>query len=156
VRDGDHRRFGDGGMAHQRVLQVDRADPLAAGLDEVLRPVGDAHVAVRVHARHVAGAKPAVLGKALGSVDAVIAAGDERALHLHFADRLAVPRRDALLAHDAQVDQGNRNAGGGLAAEDLVGLGERGFRVGDRADRRRFRHAPALVHLHAVLRIGTD
>ena len=37
-----------------------RADPLAAGLDDVLRAVGDAHVALGVDRHDVAGLEPAV------------------------------------------------------------------------------------------------
>jgi len=45
-------------MPHRRVLDVDRADPLAARLDDVLAAVGDLHVGVFVDGGHVAGGKP--------------------------------------------------------------------------------------------------
>ena len=38
---GDHRRLGHVRVRHQRVLELDRGDPLAAGLDDVLGAVGD-------------------------------------------------------------------------------------------------------------------
>src|SRR3954453_2974975 len=41
VGDRDHRGLGDRGMRHQRVLELDRRDPLAAGLDDVLRAILD-------------------------------------------------------------------------------------------------------------------
>ena len=61
--DRDHRGLLHRRVRHQQVLHVDRADPLAARLDQVLGAVGDAHVAVRVDRRHVAGAQPAVGGE---------------------------------------------------------------------------------------------
>ena len=45
VRDRDHGSLGDRRVRHERVLEVDGGDPLAAGLDHVLRAVLDHHVA---------------------------------------------------------------------------------------------------------------
>ena len=42
----DHARLQHGRVGHQRVLQLHRGDPLAAGLDDVLGPVGERQVAV--------------------------------------------------------------------------------------------------------------
>src|SRR5918992_3064302 len=42
----DHRGLGDRGVRDRDVLEVDRADPFAAGLDHVLRAVGDLDVAL--------------------------------------------------------------------------------------------------------------
>src|SRR6185369_3462073 len=58
VGDRDHRRLGDLRVRHQRVLEVDRRDPFAARLDQVLGAVGDADEAELVHRRDVAGAQP--------------------------------------------------------------------------------------------------
>ena len=55
---GDHRRLDDVRVGHQLVLQLDRGDPLAAGLDHVLGAVGDLHEALGVHRRDVARAQP--------------------------------------------------------------------------------------------------
>ena len=60
VRHRDHRGLGDVGMRHRGILEVDRADPLAARLDHVLAAVGDLQVAVGVDRRDVAGVEPAV------------------------------------------------------------------------------------------------
>ena len=54
----DHRDIGDGGMIHQRVLDLGGIDVLAAGDDHVLHPVVDEEEAVPEITR-VAGAKPA-------------------------------------------------------------------------------------------------
>ena len=83
-------------MRHQLVLQLDRRDPLAAGLDEVLRAVDEAHLAALVHRRHVARAQPAVVGEALGGARVVVVGrGDPVAAGLQLAARRAVARRRA-------------------------------------------------------------
>jgi hypothetical protein len=61
VRHADAGRLQHGRMRHRDVFQVDRTDPLAAGLDHVLAAVGDLHEAVGVDGGHVAGREPAVL-----------------------------------------------------------------------------------------------
>src|SRR5687767_2005486 len=50
----DNRRFRDLGMAHQRVLEVERADPFAPRLHQVFDAVGDLDVAARVYRDDVA------------------------------------------------------------------------------------------------------
>ena len=83
----------DVGVGHQRVLQVDRGDPLAAGLDDVLGAVGQREEAVPVEGADVTGAQPAVAELLrVGVVVLVVAGGDPRAAHLELADRLAVAR----------------------------------------------------------------
>jgi hypothetical protein len=57
---GDAGGHGHGRVRHRDVLQVDGADPLAAGLDHVLAAVGDLHEAVGVDGGDVAGGEPAV------------------------------------------------------------------------------------------------
>src|SRR5207248_4170734 len=124
-------------VRHDRVLEINRADPFAAGLDQILGAVGDAHVAVGIDAADVAGAQPAIVAEAAGIVDAVVAGGDERPAHLDLTHLVAVPRRDALVAHDTQLHQRHRHAGGGVAPDALV-LGrvvELGLLVGDGAHR---------------------
>src|SRR5205807_223922 len=46
VRYADHARLDDRRMGHQTVLQLDRGDPLPAGLDDVLGAVGQREVTV--------------------------------------------------------------------------------------------------------------
>ena len=58
--DADHRRLQDVGMAGGHILERNRADPLAARLDDVLRAVGERDIAVRVDGRDVAGLEPAL------------------------------------------------------------------------------------------------
>jgi hypothetical protein len=54
----DRGGFGHGGMAHGGVFQLDRADPFAARLDDVLGPVGQLQRAVGMDYRNVAGIEP--------------------------------------------------------------------------------------------------
>src|SRR5205807_5928091 len=60
MRDRDDRGLGDRGVTHERVLERDRADPLAAGFDEIFRAVLDLDVAARIDGDDVAGAEPAI------------------------------------------------------------------------------------------------
>ena len=49
----DHGRLFHRRMASREILDLDRADPLPAGLDQILRPVCDVQVAVLIDARDV-------------------------------------------------------------------------------------------------------
>ena len=66
--DADHRGLGDVGMADGEVLDVDRGNPFAAGLDDVLGAVGDLHVAVGIDGGDVAGVEIAVLVEDLAAL----------------------------------------------------------------------------------------
>ena len=142
------------GMRHQRVLEVDRGDPLAARLDHVLRAVLDHHVALRVERGDVAGLEPAVLGPALGLLGRVVVGGrDPRAAHLELAHRLAVPRDLlAVVADRAQLHERKRQA----LHRDHVELGllvrrpEVADVVGGGRERRRLGHPPAVHDRLAV------
>ncbi len=81
------------GCAISAFSSATRADPLAAGLDDVLRAVGDAHVALGVDGHDVAGLEPAVLREAVLALVAEVRRRDPRAAHLELAHRLAVPGR---------------------------------------------------------------
>ena len=87
----------------------DRTDPLAAGLDHVLRAVGDLHVAVGIDGGDVAGGKPAVRSSASPGVPPIVGAAHPRPAHLQVAGMLAVPRQYlALVIDDAHVDAEQR------------------------------------------------
>ena len=59
VGPGDHGGLQHGRMTVEGALDLDRADVLAAGDDDVLRAVLDLDIAVGVHHREVAGVEPA-------------------------------------------------------------------------------------------------
>ena len=113
VRDGDDRRLRDRRMAHERVLERDRRDPLAARLDEVLRPILHLDEAVGVDRDDVAGLEPAVVGPAVGAFVGLVVRGRDRGpAHLELAHRLAVPRHEAVGA----AMRGSRRTGSGAPA----------------------------------------
>ena len=61
VRRGHHDRLGHGGHAQQHLLDLERADVLAAADDDVGLAVGDGQVAVVVEDADVTGVVPAVV-----------------------------------------------------------------------------------------------
>src|SRR5262245_60193896 len=65
VRNRDHGRLRDGRVSDQLALERDRRDPLAAGLDHVLRAVLDLDEAGRCDRDDVAGLEPAVVRPAV-------------------------------------------------------------------------------------------
>ena len=110
VGDADDGRLEDVGVGHHLVLELHRRDPLAAGLDHVLRPVRDLHEAAVVEPSHVAGAQPPVVEPVGGRV-AVVGAGDPRTAHLELAHRLPVGRPGwAVLGHHPELDAGHHPA----------------------------------------------
>src|SRR6478672_4564891 len=48
-------------VRHDRAFQFDGGDPLATGLNDVLRAVHDRHEAIRVNRRDIAGFEPAIV-----------------------------------------------------------------------------------------------
>src|SRR5215469_18318770 len=90
---GDDCRLCYRGMGHKGILELDRADPFAATLDEVLGAISNAQVAESIHARHIAGAQPAVGGVFLRiRRKVVVTAGDVGSSNLNLANAIAVPR----------------------------------------------------------------
>src|SRR5207237_1932062 len=92
MRDRDDRGFGDRGVTHERVLERDRADPLAPRLDEVLGAILDLDVAARVDGVAVAGVEPAMRRDTVRRLRApVVRASDPGTAHLELTHRLPVP-----------------------------------------------------------------
>src|SRR5580658_6105481 len=75
VGNADHRRFKNFGVVDDRILELYGRDPFAAGLDDVLGPVGDADVALPVDDAYIAGAQPSIV-KFFGKVGAIIGRRD--------------------------------------------------------------------------------
>src|SRR4029079_14967390 len=88
----DHRGFRYRGMTDGEGFQIDRREPFAAGLDDVLGTVGDPHVAMRVDGRDVTGVEIALVVQDIG-IDAEIGLGDGGPGDLEPAEGLAVPRQ---------------------------------------------------------------
>src|SRR5262249_33454119 len=62
VRHGDDGGLRDRRMGHERVFEIDRADPFTADFDEVLGPIRDAQISQWIDARDIAGTQPAIGG----------------------------------------------------------------------------------------------
>src|SRR5205823_7380308 len=106
-----------------RVLELDGRDPLATGLDHVLRAVLDLDEATRVDRDDVAGAEPAVLRPAVrGLGRVVIRRGDPGSAHLELAHRLSVPRHVLVAGADADLDEREREAGRRLEVPARLGI----------------------------------
>src|SRR5208282_1480620 len=82
MRDGDDRGFENVRVRHGEVLDLDRGNPLAAGLDHVLHPVGQLHVTVRIDRADIAGSEPSVLVNDLAALALEIAGNHPVAAHL--------------------------------------------------------------------------
>src|SRR5450759_4203221 len=83
VRYADHGDLQDGGVRVDGLLHLDRGDVLAAGDDDVLGPVAQLDVAVRVPHSEVTGVEPAAAEGARGGFGVGV-----------------VPRHDVVAAHD--------------------------------------------------------
>src|ERR1700754_4066392 len=91
MRHADYCGFFHRGMPHQRIFEIDGADPLAARLHQVFRTVDDLDVALFVHVGDVTGAKPTV-GSPAGCLvwAVVITRGDPGTTNFEFAGSLSV------------------------------------------------------------------
>src|SRR5580693_7318915 len=85
--DRDDRSLEHVGMRHGEILDLDRGNPLAARLDDVLEPVGELHVTVGVNRPDVARAEPAALVDDLSTLALEIACDHAVSAHLQLADR---------------------------------------------------------------------
>ena len=70
VRHGEGDDLGDRRMIHQHVVDLERRDLLAAAVDDLLEPAGDAQIAILVEHALVAGVEPAMReGRGVGVRD---------------------------------------------------------------------------------------
>ena len=147
-------------MRHQRIFQIDRADPLSARLDQVLGAIGNAHKAHGVYAGHIARSQPSVIGEFIfAHGHMVVAACDERASYLQLTHMLSIPSLIlAFIVADAQIHQRYRNAGHGSAAVALIHrrIAQFGLGVRNGANGRSFCHAPTLQNPDAMFVKGAN
>src|SRR5690348_16367152 len=81
MRHSDRCGFRDPGTSDRGILEVDRADPLPARLDDILGAVGDLDRAVRMNGGNVTGIEPLLLVNAF-AVLLEVATHDRRAPRL--------------------------------------------------------------------------
>ena len=101
----DHGGLRDRRVAHQTVLERDRTDPLATGLDEILRSILNLHRAALVDRRDVAGLEPAVGREPIGAIILEVTGCHPRSPDLELAHRLSVPWDQALDLGRANLDE---------------------------------------------------
>src|SRR3984957_7315503 len=80
------------GVRHGEVLDLDRGNPFAAGLDDILQPVRKLDVTIGINRPDVPRTEPAVLVYGLTALAFEIARNDPISPHFQFADGNAVVR----------------------------------------------------------------
>src|SRR3546814_14249333 len=99
------RRFGDAGATDRGIFELDRADPFAARLDDVLGTVGDLHDTIRVEDSDIAGVEPVVDAHRRSRLVLEILPDHPRPPRLQPAAALAVAEADIVLVVDgAELD----------------------------------------------------
>src|ERR1041385_852839 len=150
---GNHPGFAHRRMAHQRVLQINRADPLAAGLYQVLAAIHQLDAAIRIDRGNVPSAEPAVFGPAIKRSRRVkVTTRYPRSADLEFAHGAAVARCLALVIADTHIDERQRPALlGPHRVLTVFGPGKR-FRPQprNRCLRRSLRHTPGMNEVEAM------
>src|SRR5256714_11229428 len=148
MRDRDDGGFGDRGVTHERVLERDRADPLAPGLDEVLGAILDLDIAARVDGDDVAGAEPAIRRETVRRFRAsVVRASDPGTAHFELTHRLPVPGHLVpRVVPGADLDERHRVPLLCAIAEARLHIRvlEIAHQTGDNTERRRLGHAPRV------------
>jgi len=105
----DHRRFSNARVAHRGIFQVDGTDPFTAGLDHILGAVGNAHIAIRIHAGDITGAKVAILIVGVDPFHPEVATAYPATPYPHLAGGLPVPGLHlALIVDDAHIHTEHR------------------------------------------------
>src|SRR5690606_27771579 len=105
-----------GGMLAEHVVDLPRADLLAAAVDDLLQPAGDGQIAVLVEHALVAGTEPAVdESRFIGLGIALIAAGDVRPPNDDLTAGAGL-HEEALLVHNADFGAGRDADGSSLAS----------------------------------------
>src|ERR1700686_4656953 len=109
MRYGNHRGFAHGGMTHERIFEVRRTDPFAAGFDQVFAAVHNLDATFRVHGGNVAGAEPSVRSPAVLRCGSVVITGSHPgAAHFKFSGGLAIAGRFAVWSSDAEINKRKR------------------------------------------------
>src|SRR5580704_2020126 len=146
-------------MTHQRILDVYRTDPFAAGLHEVLGAVDNLDEPFVIHRGDVAGFEPSIFGPAMSLVGRIIVTGSyPGTTYFELAGSVPVARSlhglalGAFRAHHTQFDKGCRPA---LFCADFILL-VRGpvahvaLEFADRGKWRRFGHPPEVEDVEVM------
>ncbi len=154
VEHADHRRHLHTGTGRRDVLDIDGADPFAAGLDHVLAAVGNAHEAIGIQRGDVTGVEPAILIQR-AFFAAVVALDRPGAAHLEAAGADAIARQlTSFLVDDLEFDtelQASLTRPDCVIGGLLATLGQLWRRRRHHAQRAGLGHAPQLTDRDAVL-----
>src|SRR5262245_56894836 len=153
MRKPDRSRFGDPGTAEREIFELDRRDPFTTGFDDILCPVDDLHIAMRIDRRHVAGVEPTLRVERRCSLVLEVTRGDCRTFHLEPAERLAVPGEvTILIVGDLHLDTIERTALLQLLLPELVlaQMVQSSLEGSDRPGRAHFRHSPTMNDIDAM------
>ncbi|MNV35913.1 hypothetical protein D3C71_1273740 [compost metagenome] len=139
-------------MSHGDVFQINGADPLTSGLDDILAAVSDLHEAVGIDGRDIACREPAV-HQGITTVALEVRGDDPGAANHQFARGFAVTGKFlAILADDLHIDAVHdpalfslQGAAFGAVHREVPGLG--GTNGPERAQ---LGHAPNMQHLYVV------
>ena len=149
----DHRCHLNAGVTDRRVFQVNRADPLATGLDHVLCAVANLHHAIRCDHGNVPGRKPAIDQRRCIALE--IALEDPLSAHHQFALRGAVTRQGGTgVVHHLDLDAKHALALFGNQCMALLRCPLGLLLRGDYAHRGHCRglgHAPTVANIDPVL-----
>src|SRR5438105_15818849 len=108
---GDYSSLTHCRVAHQRIFQIDGADPLASGLDQVFAAVYQLDAAVGIDRCDVAGTEPSICGPAVTRVrSVVITPGHPGSANFELAHGLPIPCCFTAFTLDAYVDKRRRPA----------------------------------------------
>src|SRR5215467_1780092 len=150
--DADDGGLTDLGVTGGEVLELDRRDPFPAGLDDILGPVSDLHVAVPINSRNVSGIKEILLINDVAGVPEV-SPGNGRPTHLQPAEGLPITRPfHACIIDDFHLDAEWRmallhlNIQALFSGQDCIF----GFQRSERAEGAHFGHSPGVAHFHAI------
>ena len=109
--DADRRGFRYTGTSDRGVFQLDRADPFAAGLDDVLRPVGDLHCTVGMDDGNIAGIEPIVVADAFAIIILEILVEHPGTAHEKLAGAFPISRQVvAVVINNLDLDAERRAA----------------------------------------------
>mmetsp|Transcript_23288 Transcript_23288/g.40259 ORF Transcript_23288/g.40259 Transcript_23288/m.40259 type:complete len:252 (+) Transcript_23288:163-918(+) len=148
----DHGGIGQGRVRNCDILQIHRRNPFASRFNDVLGPVLDRQIAVRVQRRHITGMEP-IVGQGLFARAQEITVEDPVSPHHQIALGHAVARQFiAVRVHDLEVHAPGWPplvlAQGILVFKRQIGMF--GQRLVRRAQGRHLRHAPGVDQLNPV------
>src|SRR2546425_6211721 len=93
-------------VRHQRVFEIDGANPFASRLDQILRTIGDSHVTLAVDRRDVSRSEPAIAGPfVMLGIGLEVTRCDPWTTNFQLSHRLTISWTNAIRVDRANVDE---------------------------------------------------